>query len=770
MSTVGNPQQVMVAGQYPPGMPPGMPALPGAPGASESSAAGIGPGDVMRIIKQRKVLIVVVFCLLYMMVVGGTYLVYRYAPSFYSEAMIRLVPPVEGWGTLEESILPPDYILHELQTEATGLRDPQLLQEVLALPVIKETYFYRWYGDDFDECLNDLQDMIIAAPVRDTYLIRVGISLKKKEEATLLANTLVDRYLARSRSTMTDEGRERLEVLRAKQDEVEQSLENKRQQISDARAKRDMPALESDREVQVQTIAMLNNTVAELKTRKSDVQAQLQTVRGVDPRNLPLSAEMRVIIESDPVLRFYRQQVESLDIQIAVARANTMGDEHRTMRSWKAQRDEYFQKEAARREELIDDLRARQVESLNQELSRVDNMLAEISEQLAEREATQKDIDKTIQQIRGWEQDEVMMQRELEQIGQKLLEAESQLDVQSREGRLAWAQRARDAVRPSRPNFITWLGGGFVLSMAVAVGLAFLRELTDQALRTPIDVARHGQLPVLGCVPLLDDEEADIDEMEVAARQAPHSLVAEAFRQVRAHLTFSGPVESQRTLLVTSPRPEDGKTAVAINLAVTFARGNERTLIIDCNFRRPGLRRAFENTRPEGLSNVLAGHAKLADVITSSELDNLDVVTSGPMPPNPAELLGSQLMRDLLDEAKASYDRVVLDGPPCLLVSDALIIATRVDAAVMVARAVQGTKGTLKRAREQLQRSGARVIGAVLNGVEARPGGYFRQQYREFYEYTDDEVVMRELPPASAALEDGESPVDSASDDDDDKK
>ena len=751
MSAVDDAGQMILTSQFPPG-PPAAPSQ-----ADEGASGGIGAADAWRVVKQRKVLIGVTFCAVYVLVVAATFLVWQYAPQYPSEAYIRLIPPASPDAPLSEPVLPKDYIMHQLATEAARIKDPQLLMEVLAQPEIKETSYYRWFGDDFEKCLSDLGNRVSATPVRDTYLIRVGIAVKEKSEATLIVSTVVNRYLQRSKSAYSDEGRERLGTLKNRQVEVEKELADKRDQVSTARAQRDMPALESDRSVQVEMISMLNNTAAELKTRDADIQAQLETVRGMDYRNLPLSAEMKVIVESDPVLRYYRNQVEQLEIQIDSMLRTMMGPNHRSMQVLQAQRENYFAMETSRREELIDDLRSRQLESLQQERARIRNMQAEIREQLAEREAVQKDLDQTIQLLKGWEKDEELLQKELEQIGGGLLQAENQLSTQEKEGRLKLAIAARDVNRPSRPNFITWLGGGAVLALLAAVGLAFLREFTDQAIRTPLDVARFGRLPVLGCVPLLDDEEVEIEGLEVATRQAPQSLVAEAFRQIRAHLSFSGPVESQRTLLITSPRPDDGKTAVAINLAVTFAQGNERTLLIDCNFRRPGIRRAFPNTRGEGLSNIMVGHSRFEDVVSKTDLPNLDVLTSGPMPPNPAELLGSTGMRDLLEAAKKKYNRVVLDGPPCLLISDALVIATQTDAVVLVARAVNGTKGTLRRAREQLQRTGARVIGAVLNGVEARPGGYFRQQYREFYDYTEEEVLLRELPSGPAEIEAGDT-------------
>lgn len=750
MSTVGDARQMVLTSQLPPA-PPMASSVPGGGGPG----GGIGVADAWRIIKQRKLLIVITFCVAYLLVVAATFLIWRFVPAYPAEAYVKLSPPSEKAYALNEPVVPKEYVEQQIQTEVARIKGFDALMDLLAQPEIKDTSFYRWYGDDFMRCVYDLRDMLSVAPVRDSYLIRVYLAVRDREEATLIVNTLVQRYLASSRSERTEIRARKLEALRSTQAKAQEQLDETRRRISELRTRRDMPGMEAEEQVLIDVVSMLNNTRAELLARIADIEVRLATIGGLDPRKLPLSAEMKLIVETDPVLRYYRQQVEALDIQIDVWQKNRIGENHREMQLLRDQRYGYFQKEVDRREELIEDLRARQIEALQQELARMRGLLVEIQGQLTERQNAQRDLAMAMQQLQGLLQDEVRYQGELQLVSVAAREAQHQHDVQ-REGRLVTVGLAREAVWPSRPNFIVYLGGGFVLSLLVAVGMAFLREFTDQALRTPIDVARHGQLSVLGCVPLLDDEEADIEELEFATRRAPHSLVAEAFRQIRAHLTFSGPLESQRTLLITSPSPEDGKTATAINLAVTFAQANQRVLLVDCNFRRPGIRRAFPTARNEGLSNILVGRGKFEEVVSQTELPNLDVLTSGPMPPNPAELLASPPMRGLLEAAKAKYDRVILDGPPCLLISDALLVATQVDAVVMVARAGSNSKGALRRAREQLQRINGRVIGAVLNGVEARPGGYYRDQYREFYEYTNEEQFPPELPEGPPEIDAGQ--------------
>jgi capsular exopolysaccharide synthesis family protein len=731
---------------------PYQPSLPGAPAGSAGgpeAGPGISARDVWRMVKQRKVLIAIVFVVSYMLVGAATFVLWRYAPSYYNEAFIVLIPPVESWKSFREEYLPKEYVIQRLATEAGAIRDPSLLMRVLARPEIKLTKFYSWYGNDFNKALSDLQKLLDVTPVRDSFVIRVSIALREKGEAKLVVNTVVDEYIKFSSSVGTDVDQKRFETLKDTQAKAMEELRLVRAQTKLIRETRDMPAMEGERDVKVEGIAVLQNTVAELRTREADVQAQLSTVRGVDPRHLPLSAEMKVIIEADPVLRYYRQQVEMLDIQMEAMRKNTTGDNHRQMRLLVDQRQGYSGKESARREELIEDLRGRQVESLQQEMARIRNMMGKVMDQLMEQQATQRDLDAAIQNYRDLKQDEERLNKELEGIGSAYREADNAFQAKRKEGQLKPRFAIKDPLWPSRPNPVLYLGGGFVLSLLVAVGLAFLREVTDQALRTPIDVAHFGRLSVLGSVPLLDEEEAELEVIEHATRRAPQSLVAEAFRQIRAHLTFSGPLESQKVLLITSPGPEEGKTATAINLAVTCAQSNQHVLLIDGNFRRPAIRAAFEKTRAEGLSNVLIGQQQLERAISKTEVPNLDVLTSGPMPPNPAELLGSPQMRALLDAARQRYDRVLLDGPPCLLISDALVAATLVDAVIIVARADQGTKGSLRRAREQFQRINVRVIGAIFNGVRARPGGYFRQAYRDFYDYSNQEVVPQELTDGS---------------------
>lgn len=737
MSSASMPQQITGPQPYAIGSPIGS--------TTATEPEGITFADVTRILKQRKRTIIITSIVLYILVVAATVLIRMYAPTFTSEAIFELEPPRTGEILMPvEGQVNTQYMDQLLKTEAAKVKNMQLMMNVVSQPEVKATKYYEWYDSDVMTAAVGLQDDLASAPIPNTRLIRVALSCRDKKEARLIVATVVDRYSRmftdEAEDTMAAQTRGLENTLATLQNE----LELKRANLKTLRESSNIPAMELRRVEARRHVVELQIRLSELGAAIAALDAQLQSLQRFEPSRIPLTAEQDLIVESDPILRFWRSQVETLDVELQ-ALAEQLGPNHRNVVILRERRAGYYEKEVAKRDELVAKVRARQIELLRQQRAQTYSMQLRLQEQLNEVFANERDLDRNLMAYEELTRDEERLADQIGEVELKLTEARHAMRDRSRI-LLRLRQQPEEAIRPTRPRPEIYLGGGVFLALAGGIGLAFLRELTDQAVRTPVDVARFCRLSVLGCIPLLDDEEADVDEMEDVVRLAPHSLVAEAFRRTRTNLQFSGPVESQRSLLITSPSPGDGKTAIAINLATTQAHSNLRVLLIDCNFRRPAIRDAFPGTRPEGLSNVLIAEGKLQDYVTKTDLPNLDVLSSGPMPPTPAELLGSEQMRALIKEATEHYDRVILDGPPTLLISDATVMAMQVDGVILVARADENTRGTLKRAREQLESINARIVGAILNGVRTRAGGYFKRQYREFYDYTSDETIPAELP------------------------
>lgn len=183
---------------------------------------------------------------------------------------------------------------------------------------------------------------------------------------------------------------------------------------------------------------------------------------------------------------------------------------------------------------------------------------------------------------------------------------------------------------------------------------------------------------------------------------------------------------------------------VAVNLAASLAQSGRRVLLIDANFHRPALRNIFPQARKEGLSNALIGQSNLDDLVSGTELPNVDVLTTGPIPPNPTELLAGSYFHKLLADAAGRYDQVILDGPPVLLMSDALVMTGAVDGVILVCRAKKTSRGVFQRARDQIERVNGRIFGTILNAARISRGGYFREQIRTFYDYQPEEALQAE--------------------------
>jgi capsular exopolysaccharide synthesis family protein len=285
---------------------------------------------------------------------------------------------------------------------------------------------------------------------------------------------------------------------------------------------------------------------------------------------------------------------------------------------------------------------------------------------------------------------------------------------------------------------------GLALGLTTGIGLAFIMEGVDNTVRTPEQAQVVSGLPSLGMIPLSsgsaieagarkalpEDKEREVVELITQAR--PHSQMAESYRALRTSLLLSSSVGPPKVILVTSALPQEGKTTTSINSAIVLAQKGSRVVLIDADLRRPSIHRALGLGSRTGLSNVLTGSVALEQVITPYEaLPSLSVVAAGTPPPNPAELLASSRMKEILSRLCEEFDHIVIDTPPTLSVTDAVILSTSADSVVLVIRSGQTTKQALRRACGLLMRVNARISGVLLNAADLRSPDYYY-----YYEYS----------------------------------
>ncbi|MCK4374410.1 MAG: polysaccharide biosynthesis tyrosine autokinase, partial [Candidatus Brocadiae bacterium] len=296
------------------------------------------------------------------------------------------------------------------------------------------------------------------------------------------------------------------------------------------------------------------------------------------------------------------------------------------------------------------------------------------------------------------------------------------------------AEIARLPIRPRKARMVVT---SVAMGLLLGIALAFFFEYMDDTIKTPEDLEDRVGVPVLGFVPAMNTKGTAAESFAhrgMVSTLEPASSVTEAYRNIRTSLFFSAPPEEARVVVITSGGPGDGKTTTAANLALVIAQSGKRVLLVDADFRRPMLHRLFGIRSRRGTSTVLVGEASLEEAVrqpsnNGKPIDNLDVLIAGPKPPNPAELLDSERMRQLLEEARQKYDRVLVDTPPVLFVADASILGAISDGVIMVVKSAKNTRSLATRAREQLEGVNARILGGILNDVRVSHLGYYYSDY-----------------------------------------
>lgn len=330
--------------------------------------------------------------------------------------------------------------------------------------------------------------------------------------------------------------------------------------------------------------------------------------------------------------------------------------------------------------------------------------------------------------------------------------------------KIKFIQEAQRPGAPVGPNRLTLILAGFVLSLGAGIGLALFLEYLDNTIKSQDDVEKYAMLPTLGVIPAMSavqnakkslkkkikrkqiaesddgsqlglETRTNMVQADLMLNLDSHSITGEAYRALRTSLLLSTADTPPKVILVTSGQSGEGKTTTALNTAISLTQLGARVLIIDCDLRRPTIHKRLDVSHVNGLSNYLAMSCEIESVIQELSIQNLSVIPSGPIPPNPAELLSSRKMRDMLDLLRRSYDHIILDSPPVVNVTDPIILSTIADGTIFVIRSGSTTREMVKRSRQELLNVKSKIFGVVLNNVNIHKDGYDYYSYHRYTSY-----------------------------------
>ena len=592
-----------------------------------------------------------------------------------------------------------------------------------------------------DEIAGDLYKTVQIAQMNDLDFIDITVESQSPFEAALIANTFAKKY----QEFNLYENRKQITVIKEFLGEL---LKEKRQQlygVEDAIKEYQLSkgGVQLDRQAQllITKLADFESQKNVTKINMSIAKEKLNQYKNELEKKDPSVANFLANKSSEPYLKKLQDEIASLQTQRDVALASS-----KTARTNESIVSEYNSRINALKDKLnksLDEYRNQILSSSPEEIKSLSQKIFEEEINYQALNASNNSLSNVINTYEAGfnqlpsstlEYARLERQRLAEESLYNTLNAKYQealLNEQATPSNVLLLDEASPSRTPSRPNRIKIIIMGLFVGLGFALGFVYVKNYFDKTIKTPEDIEAQN-VNVLAWIPKISSEEAvGLKNPELIVAQKPDSLSSEAFRTIRTRLQFSHISKGAKLILVTSSAPGEGKTTISTNLAASFAQANKRSVIIDCDLRKPRLYSLFGGNDSNGFLDYLFGNVQYDKIIKKSEVRNLDFVTAGSIPPNPSEILGSPAMKSFLDKLKNDYDIIIIDSPPIMAVSDAEILARFVDICLLVVSANSSEVDWLKESVSLLRHDNVNLAGVLLNNFNYKSG------YHSYYKYYD---------------------------------
>ncbi len=566
-----------------------------------------------------------------------------------------------------------------------------------------------------------LRSRLSVEPVKGSRLVNLRFNAYDPRLAAQVANALAQTFIEQSLEFRYTTSSEATGWLSERVEDQKSKVETAEKALQDYREREKIVNIEERQSLVDQKLSALTGAAIAARTERINKETLYNQMKALPSSQL----ESFPIVLSNSLVQSLRARISELQRQ-REGLSGTLGEKHPEMVRMATELKASEDKLRAEMQNVVRSIESDYRTAAQQEANLQANMEATKNEAL---ELNRKAISYNV------------LKREVEANQQLFRELsnrtkEAGLESELRSTNIRVVEKAQVPTKPVSPRKLRNYQLALLLGLGLGIGLCLLFEHLDNTYKTPDDVKSHLRLPFLGMVP-----DAVGHSGPATARGGPpvphrstQSGVAEAYRILRTNLIFSMPGTSGRALLVTSANPGEGKTTTAINLAESLAHNGARVLVVDADLRRPTLHQRFSLQKTPGLSDLIVGKSQASQAIQNTPTKGLQVLPCGYIPPNPAELLGSASMAEVVRALREHYDWVLIDTAPALAMADTPVLCPLVDGLVLVVGAEIGSRPTVQRAVDQLQSVGGKIIGVVLNKVDLeRNAFYYSQYYGEYY-------------------------------------
>lgn len=608
------------------------------------------------------------------------------------------------------------------------------------------------------------------ATFKDTRLIDISFRHSNPELAAMIVNGISDVFTKQNQEKRTGKNVKTSDFLQDRVANLQSQIKADEIKLADLKKTSGIINLDENSTIVLQRLEGLNKQLLDSENGRKNAEANYNAVKNDQSKikSLAEAETIRYTTERENALQSYRNKIFEQITQLRAEREKLLQEYQPTADEIKEidkriatlenglkeaqEKMEQDLKEFRNRvsQTILDNLRTKFLQAKEQE----DKIRGSFNQQYNEAQAqNQAGI-----VIRLLEQNITTNKGFLENLNKQV--SENDVIAQGTDNNISIAEIAIPPDTPIAPRRLTTVLAALFLSTLFGAGLALFLEYLDDTIRTTEEVENLLRLPALAAIPTIDsmpkrrlllvggnpsEEEEARANSELLINNDPRSSLAEAYRQLRTSILLSTAGHAPKSLLVTSSLPSEGKTTTAVNTAISLAQTGAKVLVIDADMRRPRLHSVFGVSNAEGLSTILSSELEEAEILKVVQYDSdskLNLLPSGPIPPNPAELIGSEQMANLLKTMQNNFTHVVVDSPPIASFTDGVLVASMVDGVILVVHSGKSSRQVVRRSRQLLQDIGAKVFGVVLNNVNLRSQDnyyYYQSYYHRDYYRTDSE-------------------------------